>query len=205
MTLRHDIDESVLALVRRADPLTTDHGDPADEEAALRAVTERIDVLETGQNRNDREPGQAGRLRPRVLAGSTLGLAGVGAAVVLALGTSATPPAYAITKHSDGSVLVQLGHQQDIGQVNQKLTEMGTREQLTFYTRPGPAAASGPINCTPGPGAGPPNPPVQVLLGTDGSTSGQSSGNSGQGSTYHLICLVGAHGYGVYTGDTGDR
>ena len=50
--------------------------------------------------------------RPRVLAGSTLGLAGVGAALVLALGGSAAPPAFAITKQGDGSVLVKLNYPQ---------------------------------------------------------------------------------------------
>jgi hypothetical protein len=57
------------------------------------------------------EPGRAGGggvRRPRILAGSTLGLAGVGAALLLALSGSAASPAFAITKKSDGSVLVKL-------------------------------------------------------------------------------------------------
>ncbi len=52
--------------------------------------------------------------RPRVLAaGSTLGLAGIGAALLLILGGSSAPPAFAITRDSDGSVLVQLSYAQD--------------------------------------------------------------------------------------------
>lgn len=143
---------------------------------------------------------------PRVLAGGTLGLAGVGAALVIALsaGGATAPPAFAITKHSDGSVLVQLNRQEDLGQANQKLTEMGTHEQITLYSRPGPAVVSGPVSCTPGPGAGPPNPPVQVLLGTDRSNSGQSAGNTG-GGTFHLACIVGPDSYtGPYPGNTGN-
>jgi hypothetical protein len=128
----------------------------------------------------------------------------VGGALVLALGTSATSPAYAITKHTDGSVLVQLDSREDLGQANHRLTEMGILEQITLYMRPGPAAVSGPVNCESGPGAGPPSPPVRVLVRTDGSRSDQSSGNSGEGSTSHLACIVGPHSYtGPFPGNTG--
>jgi hypothetical protein len=54
---------------------------------------------------------RARRTRPRLLAGSTLGLAGVGAALVLALGgTAATSPAYAITQKGDGSVFIKFNY-----------------------------------------------------------------------------------------------
>lgn len=195
MTLRPDTDEATLALVRRADPLPTNRGDEVDDEAALRAVAERIDALEAPQNRDPREPRRACRVRPRVLAGSTLGVMGVAGALALVLGTSATPPAYAISKHSDGSVLVQLNSREDLGQANQKLTDLGIHEQITLYRIPGPAAVSGPVNCRPGPGAGPPNPPVRVLVNTDRSHSGQGSGNSGEGSTSHTVCIVGPSTY----------
>ena len=70
------------------------------------------------------EPGRAGRSRPRVLAGSTLGLAGVGAALVLALGGSATAsPAYAITTNGDGSVTVQINRTSSIVAGNNKLAQ----------------------------------------------------------------------------------
>lgn len=204
MTLGPDIDEAALALVRRADPLTTDRYAEVDDETALRAVTEHIDALEALENQDHREPGRACRMRPRVLAGGTLGLVGVGAALVLALGTSATPPAYAITKHGDGSVLVQLDRREDLGLANRKLTEMGTHEQITLYTLPGPAAVRGPVTCRPAPGAGPPNPSVRVLVRADGSSSGQGSGNSGEGSASHLACIVGANGYsGPFPGNAG--
>jgi hypothetical protein len=192
-------------LVRRADPLTTARDDDADHDAALRAVTQQIDALESRHNQDCRGVGgrRASRLRPRVLAGSTLGLAGAGAALVLALGTSATSPAFAVTQHSDGTVFVQVNRQQDIAQANQKLTAMGINEQVTLYLIPGPATGSGPVNCAPAPGAGAPNPPVQVEVGTDGTGSGQGAGNSGAGSTDHLACLVGPTTYsGPYPGNT---
>jgi hypothetical protein len=158
------------------------------------------------------EPGRAGGAgvlrRPRILAGSTLGLAGVGAALVLALSGSAATPAFAITREGDGSVLVQLNQNQNLPQVNAKLTAMGTHEQITIYEAAGPAAVSGPVTCTPGPGAGQPNPPVRVLQGTDGTEvngSGQSAGNTGAG-TWHLArCTVAPDSdTGPGTGNTGN-
>jgi hypothetical protein len=148
--------------------------------------------------------------RPRVLAGSTLGLAGVGAALLLAVGTSATTPAFAITKTSDGSVLVKLNYAQNLNlpQVNRKLTQMGTHEQITIYMASGAASLSGPVTCTPGPGAGQPNPAVKVLVGKDGTeviAPGKSGGNTAEG-TFHLDhCTVApASDTGPGTGNTGN-
>jgi hypothetical protein len=143
---------------------------------------------------------RARRARPRrrVLAGSTLGLAGVGAALVLALSGSAAPPAFAVTRSGDGSVLVKLnyGSNQDLPQVNQKLAAMGTHEQITIYMATGPAAVSGPVTCTPAPGVS--GPQVKVLVGKDGTeviAPGESAGNTAAGSFHLDRCTT--------TGDTG--
>lgn len=155
-------------------------------------------------------PGRASRSRPRVLAGSTLGLAGVGAALLLALGGSAAPPAFAITKQGDGSVLVKLNYRQNqnLPQVNRRLTALGTHEQITIYMATGAATVSGAVTCTPGPGAGPPTTPVKVLVGTNGTEvigSGQSGGNTAEG-TFHLArCTVAPDSdTGPGTGNTGN-
>jgi hypothetical protein len=146
------------------------------------------------------EPGRVRLARPRILAGSTLGLAGVGAGLVLALSGSTAPPAFAVTRHDDGSVLVNINQNSDLPQANAKLTSMGIGEQVTIYMAAGPASASGAVACTPGPGTGAPNPPVKVLVGKDGTETiapGQSAGNTGEG-TYHLArCTV------APTSDTG--
>jgi hypothetical protein len=140
------------------------------------------------------------RARPRVLAGSTLGLAGVGAALVLVLGGSAAPPAFAITTNGDGSVLVNINRLQALPDANRKLTAMGIHEQVTIYMASGAAAVSGPVTCAPAPGANLSGPPLKVLVGKDGTEvfrPGQTAGNTGVG-TYHLDhCVV--------TGDTGSR
>jgi hypothetical protein len=148
------------------------------------------------------------RPRPRVFAGGTLGLAGVGAALVLALGGSAAPPAFAITRDGDGSVLVNINQDTSLPAANHKLTAMGIDEQVTIYMAAGPAAVSGAVSCTPGPGASLPRPPVKVLVGTDGTEvigSGQSAGNTGEG-TFHLArCTVAPDSdTGPGTGNTGN-
>ena len=155
------------------------------------------------------EPGRA--RRPRVLAGSTLGLAGVGAALVLALSGSAAPPAFAITKEGDGSVLVKLNYDQNenLPQVNRKLTAMGIHEQVTIDMASGAAAVSGPVTCTPVPGVSNlPGPPLKVLVGKDGTeviAPGTTAGNTGAGTWHLAAChLTGDTGSGN-TGNTGAR
>ena len=144
-------------------------------------------------------PGQAGRAmallrRPRVLAGGSLGLAGVAAGLVVAVGgTAATAPAaFAVTRRSDGSVLVRLDYftNQNLPQLNAKLATMGTGEAVTIYMDPGPAAVPGPVTCTPG--AGVAGPSVGVLVAPNGTEvigPGKSAGNTAEG-TYHLASCV---------------
>jgi hypothetical protein len=153
------------------------------------------------------QPGRS--RRPRFLAGSTLGLAGVGAALVLALGGSAAPPAFAITKQDDGSVLVHLNYVKNLnlGQVEQKLKDMGTNEQITIYMGTGAATVSGPVTCAPATGAASPSgPQVKVLVGKDGTeviAAGQSGGNTAEG-TFHLNhCVVSSDTGTGNSGNTG--
>jgi hypothetical protein len=122
------------------------------------------------------------RARPRVVAGSTLGLAGV-AALVLALSGSTAPPAFAITTNGDGSVLVNINRLESLPDANHKLTAMGIHEQITIFMAPGAAPASGPVNCVPQ-GANVPGPPVKAIVGTNG-TELIPSGNTG-GGTWHM-------------------
>ena len=147
------------------------------------------------------ERGRAGRLgpgtilrRPRVLAGGSLALAGVGAALVLALGgTAATAPAaFALTQHSDGSVVAQLNYftRQNLPELNAKLAAMGTGEAVTIRMAHGRAAVPGAVTCTPGVGVS--GPPVKILVGANGTeviAPGQSAGNTAEG-TYHLASCV---------------
>jgi hypothetical protein len=160
------------------------------------------------------EPGRArgaGVLRrPRILAGSTLGLAGVGAALVLVLGGSAATPAFAITKQGDGSVLVHLNYVQNenLPQVDAKLAAMGTHEQITIYMATGAASVSGPVTCTPAPGASSPSgPTVKVLVGSDGTeviAPGQSGGNTAEGSFHLNRCVVTSDTGSGKTGNSGN-
>jgi hypothetical protein len=131
--------------------------------------------------------------RPRLLAGSTLGLASVGAALVLALSGSAAPPAFAITRSSDGSVLVKISRLESLPDANHQLTAMGIHEQVTLYMAPGAAVVKGPVECRPEPGARLSGPPLRVLVGRDGTDSvgpGQTAGVIGV-DPYHLDhCVI---------------
>lgn len=132
-------------------------------------------------------------LRPRILAGGTLGLAGVGAALVLALsaGGATAPPAFAVTRHSDGSLTVNLANPgQGLIGINRKLAAMGTNEHINFAMARGPAAVSGPVDCVPAPaGATVSGPSVQVTVGPGGSnTQTIPSGNTGAGTWHVASC-----------------
>ena len=157
------------------------------------------------------EPGRVGRAgvlrRPRILAGSTLGLAGVATALVLALGgTAATTPAFAITRNNDGSVLVHLNYDtnQNLPEVEAKLHSMGLHEGVTIYMASGAARVSGPVTCSRGAGA---TTPVKVLVGancTELIAPGQSAGNTAE-SSFHLDhCVVTGDNVSGITGNTGN-
>ena len=143
--------------------------------------------------------------RPRVLAGSSLGLAGVGAALVLALGGSTAAPAWAVTKSNDGVVQVELNYttNQNLGQANAKLASMGLHEAVSIEMARGAATTSGAVSCSMGAGA---NTPVKVLVGQDGTetiAAGQSAGNTAEGSFHLDHCVVsGGTGSGI-SGNTG--
>jgi hypothetical protein len=156
------------------------------------------------------EPGRAPLLRrPRVLAGSTLGLAAVGTGLVLALTATGSTPAYAITTNGDGSVQVTINQNSALPQANAKLTAMGIHEQISIQMARGTAAASGPVTCTPAPGASNlPGPPLEVLVGKDGTeviAPGTTGDNTGVGTWHLAACYVdntGSAGSGN-TGNTG--
>jgi hypothetical protein len=206
-------DDTLMRRLRAARP---EAPEPGDHDALFARI-----VAEPGDPRlADAPPERSSRLRdrmrlwtggcPRILAGSTLGLVGVAAALVLALGGSAASPAFAITRSDDGSVLVRLNYEQNLNlhQVNSKLTAMGTHEQITIYMAPGAAPVSGAVTCTPGPGAGTPRTPVKVLVGTNGTEvigSGQSAGNTAEGSFHLARCTVAPDSdTGPGTGNTGN-
>lgn len=125
--------------------------------------------------------------RPRVLAGSTLGLAAVATAIALAVGAAGGTPAYAVTMNTNGSVLVTLNHDNALPGANAQLTTMGIDEQIVIKMATGPAPVPGPVTCAPASGDAK-LPLVQVLLdknGTEVIAPGTTGGNTGVG-TWHL-------------------
>ncbi len=136
--------------------------------------------------------------RPRVLAGSALGLAGAATALVLALGGGT--PAYAVTVSPSGSVLVTLNETSALPQVEATLASMGTNEAVTIQMASGAASSSGPVLCTRETGAS--GPAVQVLVGTDGTEVVPSS-NTGAGTWHLASCTVSSTSAPAVTGNSG--
>jgi hypothetical protein len=66
----------------------------------------------------------------RLVAGTSLGLAGVGAAVALVLGASATSPAFAVTRNNDGTVTISISRASGIAGANARLHELGIRARV---------------------------------------------------------------------------
>jgi len=138
--------------------------------------------------------------RPRVIAGSTLAVAAVAAAVTLGLtstgsttagGTRVVTDAYTITQSSSGSVLVQVNNKESINAANAKLNAM-LKEQVVVRTESGPASVTGPVTCTPGE-SNVHGPTVKVLLGADGTqviTPGTTGDNTGVGTWHLTACSV---------------
>ncbi|HTU95499.1 MAG TPA: hypothetical protein VMF14_06630 [Solirubrobacteraceae bacterium] len=93
-------------------------------------------------------PRRARRLSPRLLAASTTGLAAIAAAAVLAIGAStATPPAFAVTRHQDGSVSLKINRRTSIAAVNRRLTAMGI-ERISRRARAAGEDLSSIPNCS---------------------------------------------------------
>jgi hypothetical protein len=69
-------------------------------------------------------------VRPPLLAGTTLGLAGVGTALALALGAASTSPAFAVTENHDGTVSVVLKNLDAIHGVNARFAQLGFRARV---------------------------------------------------------------------------
>jgi hypothetical protein len=76
--------------------------------------------------------------RPQLLAGTTFGLAGAATATALLFGASTSPPAFAVTRHADGTVTVKLRQRSGIAGANKQLAAMGVRAQIAAQTKTPP-------------------------------------------------------------------
>ena len=126
--------------------------------------------------------------RPRILAGGSLGLAGITAGLVLAFSGSTAPPAFAITQEPDGSLLVHLydASARPLPILVRQLNAGGIPAQISFGVWHGPAPVPGPITCSNDvPGAR----QVEMLVGSDG-TYVVPAGQQGAGSWHLVNCIV---------------
>jgi hypothetical protein len=140
--------------------------------------------------------------RPRIVAGGSLGLAGVAAGLVLGFSGSTAPPAFAISRNGDGSLLVHLYHVSAVPAAEQQINAMdsfrdvhesiapaarATRIQgtLDIAIQRGPATVPGPIKCS----TGDLGQQVEMLLGSNG-TDVVPAGVRGAGSWHLAFCSI---------------
>lgn len=136
--------------------------------------------------------------RPRIIAGSSVGLAGVAAGLVLAFSGSTAPPAFAITQKDDGSLLVHLYHVSALKAAEQQINAMHIQGTLVVGIEPGPATVRGPIKCS----TGDQGQQVEMLLGSDG-TDVVPAGTRGAGPWHLGLCSIAPGNGGSNTGTTG--
>ncbi len=82
----------------------------------------------------------ARRPRPRLLLGTTVGLAGVGTALALVLSAASSSPAFAVTRNPDGTVTVWVTRVGGLAGANARLAELGVHARAVQVT----------AGCTPG-------------------------------------------------------
>jgi RNA polymerase sigma-70 factor (ECF subfamily) len=77
---------------------------------------------------------RARRARPRLLAGTSVALAGVGATLALVLSAASSPPAFAVSRNADGTYTVSLQMLAAIHGANARLAALGIRARLVEVT-----------------------------------------------------------------------
>ena len=94
-------------------------------------------------------PKRRRRARPRVLAGTSLGLAGICAVIAIVLSAASSTPAFAVTRNGDGTVTVVVASISAIPQANAKLSRLGLPVRLVALSpgcaAPPPATAPVPL------------------------------------------------------------
>jgi hypothetical protein len=150
-------------------------------------------------------PRRSRRRAFRLLAVSTTGLAAIATAAVLAVGaTTATPPAFAVTRHHDGSASVKINRTTSIAAVNRKLAAMGI---VKIGKRT--VAASDDLSSIPNCSSIPPGWKGEwVQVPTAGDTGSGTTGTTiswgGAPGTWHLIMCTASNAGNTGSGASGN-
>lgn len=127
--------------------------------------------------------------RPRLLVGTTTGLAAVAIAAALVFGASTSSPAFAVTRNADGTVTLNLMHPSGIAGANKKLAAMGVRAQIAVQAKVAPQLVC-PGGTAPtitfDPASIPSSQELVIAPGQTGVSDAASpkTGPNGSGSTY---------------------
>jgi hypothetical protein len=80
------------------------------------------------------------RVRPRLMVGAGVGLAGAGGVVAILLGVTTASPAFAVTRNHDGTVTISITRSSGIAGANARLHQLGIRASVM---------SRAPLDCTP--------------------------------------------------------
>ena len=118
--------------LRAADPLHEDDLPAAEHtEASLaRLLVKTRGLTQERRFPRWRTPHRFVRLRPRLALGTAAVAAMACVALGLVLGSAATPPAFAVTRHSDGTVTVRIMRLTGIPGANRRLAKLGVPVRL---------------------------------------------------------------------------
>src|SRR5579859_2486404 len=83
---------------------------------------------------DSQEPSPSHRLRSRLLAGTGVSLAGIGAGVALLVGLAGSAPAYAISHNQDGTYTIRLHSLKAIPAANEALHRLNVRAEVVPVT-----------------------------------------------------------------------
>ena len=142
-----------------------------------------------------RRPGRARRTRPRLLAGATGVVAVSATAVTLLVSATASPPAFAVTRHHDGSVSVKINRRSGVAGANHKLAALGIHERVKAVD----AGQSNPQGCVVlAPGRQMSDLATGYLVNTSGTVLQVQNGTvqDGTDSWQLLACSTGNTGSG---------
>jgi hypothetical protein len=178
-------DDDLYAVLRAADPLAgrPPRSNAATEQSLHHLLAQGLSNANPERRRSTswstarrRRPGW----RPRILAGASIGIGTVTAVGVLALGGASSPPAFAVTTATNGTVTITLNSLEAVDSLNAKLAAAGVHVRVA-EVEPG---CNAPVQLA---GSNAPPTTLQTTPGAEANTiqlsPAPNPGASGQGLT----------------------
>jgi hypothetical protein len=180
--MKHNNEMALLRAARPAEPSPANDLDARFAQIVAEPGDPRLTSSATIQSARSARRWMA---RPRIVAGGSLGLAGVATGLVLAFNGSTATPAFAITTSGDGSLLVHVYHVSAMKAAVQQLDATHLQGMLDVAIQRGPATVPGPLKCS----TEDQGQQVEMLLGSNG-TDVVPAGVRGAGAWHLAQCSI---------------